>query len=154
MNQPSNEKGSSGTGLLIVGLLIGAAILASMAWDSIAAKREHGAGGADVMEFTAANWQREVMESDVPVLVDFSATWCGPCQQLAPAIDRLATRYKGKIKVGKVDVDKAPELAQKFHVTGIPHLIVVSGGKHQIIERELISEAGLKKTLDAVLARN
>jgi thioredoxin 1 len=148
MNQPSKENGSSGTGLLIVGLLIGAAVLASMAWDSIAAKREHG----DVMELTGANWQREVMESNVPVLVDFSATWCGPCQQLAPAIDRLAARYKGRIKVGKVDVDKSPELAEQFHASLIPHLIVVVGGKPRVIERKLISESGLAQTLDAVLA--
>lgn len=154
MNQPSNENGTSGTGLLIVGLLIGAAVLASMAWDTIAAKREPAVGSGDVVELTAANWQREVMESNVPVLVDFTATWCGPCRQLAPTIDRLAVRYKGRIKVGKVDVDKSPELAEQYHVTGIPHLIVVNRGKHKTIERNLISEAGLAQSLDAAIASN
>jgi thioredoxin 1 len=154
MDQPPKDSGFSSSWLLIAGLLLGAALLSFMAWDSTVAKRDRTAGSAEVIEVTDANWQSEVLQSKVPVLVDFGATWCGPCRALAPTIDRLAERYKGKVKVCKVDVDKAPELAEKFHVNGIPYLMVVIGGKHQAIERNMISEAGLAKTLDDVIARN
>lgn len=75
------------------------------------------------------NFEQEVLKSDIPVLVDFWATWCGPCRMLAPTIAELAEELNGKVKVGKVDVDEQPGLAAKFGVSSIPTLIVFEGGK-------------------------
>lgn len=78
---------------------------------------------------TEENFEQEVLKSDIPVLVDFWATWCGPCRMLAPTIAELAEELNGKVKVGKVDVDEQPGLAAKFGVSSIPTLIVFDGGK-------------------------
>lgn len=78
---------------------------------------------------TEENFEPEVLKSDIPVLVDFWATWCGPCRMLAPTIAELAEELNGKVKVGKVDVDEQPGLAAKFGVSSIPTLIVFDGGK-------------------------
>ena len=71
----------------------------------------------------------EAVAGDAPVLVDFFATWCGPCRMIAPAIEELAAEYDGRAVVGKVDVDEVPSLAQRFGVMSIPTLIVLKGGK-------------------------
>ena len=75
------------------------------------------------------NFDAEVLKSKVPVLVDFWATWCGPCRQIAPTIDALATDYAGRIKVGKVDVDKNNALARKYGITGIPAVFMFKDGQ-------------------------
>ncbi len=75
-----------------------------------------------------SNFEKEVLESDIPVLVDFWATWCGPCRMVAPVIAQLATKLAGKVKVGKVDVDENPELAESFNVSSIPTMIMFKGG--------------------------
>jgi thioredoxin 1 len=77
---------------------------------------------------TAANFQKEVIESPVPVLLDFWAGWCNPCRMIAPSIEQLAESYSGKVKVGKVDVDSEAELAAQFNIISIPTLIVFKGG--------------------------
>ncbi len=85
--------------------------------------------GEDVLEFTDDNFDEQVLQSDQPVLVDFWAEWCAPCRMLAPTIDELATQYKGKIKVGKLDTDGNREIAVKYQITAIPTLILFSGGQ-------------------------
>ena len=78
---------------------------------------------------TKDNFQKEVIESDIPVLVDFWATWCGPCQMLGPIIEEIANENEGKIKVGKVNVDEEQELAMKFGIMSIPTVIVFKNGE-------------------------
>lgn len=76
-----------------------------------------------------SNFENEVVKSDVPVLVDFYADWCGPCKMMAPIIDELATEFDGKIKVGKLNVDTAQDTAAEFRVMSIPTLIYFKNGK-------------------------
>ena len=81
------------------------------------------------MEITMANFEQEVLNSDIPVMIDFWATWCMPCKMLAPTIEELAEEANGAYKVGKIDVDKSPSLAAQFGVMSIPTVIVFKNGK-------------------------
>ncbi len=78
---------------------------------------------------TKDSFKKEVLESEIPVLVDFWATWCGPCRMLAPIIEEIAKEYEGKIKVGKVNVDEENELAASYQIASIPTLILFKNGK-------------------------
>jgi len=82
-----------------------------------------------VLHLTEANFQTEVVDSQLPVLVDFWAPWCGPCRMLAPTIETLAEQYTGKARVGKVNVDDNQQLAANYRVEGIPTVIVYKGGE-------------------------
>jgi thioredoxin 1 len=80
-------------------------------------------------EFTDANFEQEVLKSDIPVLVDFWAVWCGPCKMIAPFVQEIADEYEGKVKVGKVDVDNNPQTSVNYGIRSIPTLLIFKGGK-------------------------
>ncbi|MEQ8763543.1 MAG: thioredoxin [Planctomycetota bacterium] len=82
-----------------------------------------------VAELSESNFQQEAVESETPVLVDFWAPWCGPCRAMTPAIEQLATKHDGKLKVVKVNVDENQSLAVKFNVTAVPTLVLIKGGQ-------------------------
>lgn len=152
MYQSTKRSGDAGPWLLIGGLLLGAGLLVFMTWDGINHSKDESRHSEFVIEITEANWQTEVLDSNVPVVVDFSASWCGPCRVFAPTLDKIAERYKGKVKVGKVDVDKAKNLANDYNITGIPHVIIFKGGElRKQIPGQQLSEAALTRAIDKIL---
>jgi thioredoxin 1 len=84
---------------------------------------------ADVLTITDDNFQAEVLASDTPVLIDFWAAWCGPCRAIAPAVEQLAKEYKGKVKVGKLDIDAHQNVPEKYGIMSIPTLILFKNGQ-------------------------
>lgn len=84
---------------------------------------------ADLLKLNTENFETEVEKSNMPVVVDFFATWCGPCKAIAPVLDEFAKEYAGKVKIAKVDVDEAGSLAAKFNVRGVPTLLFFKDGK-------------------------
>ena len=105
----------------------------------------------NVIEATSDNFDSEVLQSDTPVLVDFWATWCGPCRQMTPTINQLAEENLGKAKIVKVDIDQARPLAQKYRIEAVPTLIVFKGG--QPVETMVggQNKASLQRALDNAL---
>jgi thioredoxin 1 len=85
--------------------------------------------GLNVMTFKDTNFDIEVLKSEVPVLVDFWAEWCGPCKMMAPTVDAIASEYAGKLKVGKLDVDENGGTAMRYNIRGIPTLLLFKGGR-------------------------
>ena len=83
----------------------------------------------NIVELSDSNFKSEVLESDVPVLVDFWAPWCGPCRMIAPMIEELASEYQGSVKVGKLNIDDNPEAAMNYGVSSIPTLMIFKGGQ-------------------------
>jgi thioredoxin 1 len=83
----------------------------------------------DVVTLQDATFDKEVLKSDVPVLVDFWAVWCGPCKAIAPAVEELAKQYKGKVKIAKMDVDEHQQVPQQFGIRSIPTLLLFKGGR-------------------------
>lgn len=81
------------------------------------------------MKFTTQNFETEVLQSQLPVLVDFFAQWCGPCKMMAPLVDKMAQKYEGQMKIGKLDVDESMEIAQKYRVASIPTFIFFKNGE-------------------------
>lgn len=80
-------------------------------------------------KFTDANFQQEALESNIPVIVDFYADWCGPCKMMAPIIDELATQYEGKVKIGKVNTDENRAVAAKYNIMSIPTILFIKDGQ-------------------------
>jgi thioredoxin 1 len=102
-----------------------------------------------VVHLTDGNFKKEVIESGIPVLVDFWATWCGPCKMIAPVVEELAKEFDQKIKIGKVDVDENPNIAGQFGIMSIPTLMFFKNGKvmEQIVGA--MSKVDLKKKIIA-----
>jgi thioredoxin 1 len=105
------------------------------------------ASSNNVQVFNDLNFEQEVLSSKVPVFVDFTATWCGPCKQLAPLVDQLADELLGQVKVGKLDVDESPITAGKYGVRGVPTVMVFKNGERAAQHVGLTSKA---KLLDLV----
>lgn len=100
---------------------------------------------------TDAAFDKTVMQSDLPVVVDFWAPWCGPCRMVAPILDKLAKEFAGKMLIAKVNTDDNPEWAQKFNVQGIPTMLFVAGGKVVHQQVGALPEPMLRSTIDQFL---
>ena len=106
-----------------------------------------------VVEINDANFEQEVIKSDVPTLVDFWAAWCGPCRMLGPVIDKLSedAEYKGKFKFCKVNVDENPQMAQKYQVMSIPLVLFFKGGEKVDQSLGAVPENAIKEKIDAII---
>ena len=103
------------------------------------------------LQFTDANFEQEVLQSEVPVLVDFYADWCGPCKMMSPIIDELAHEMEGKVKIGKLNVDNNEETAKKYRVMSIPTMIVFVNGQAVDSLMGAVPKQKLVEKLNAVL---
>ena len=101
------------------------------------------------INLTNQNFEEEVLKSDLPVLVDFFATWCGPCKMIAPIIVEIAERYEGKVKVGKVNVDDENELAMKYQILSIPTLVLFKEGKVANTKIGLCSKSEIENMINS-----
>ena len=104
-----------------------------------------------LVHLTDSNFQTEVLSSDLPVVVDFWAAWCGPCRMVAPIIEELSKDYEGKVKVGKLDVDEAPQTASRYGIMSIPTVVFFKQGKIMGQVVGALGKAELKKKIDEAL---
>jgi len=105
--------------------------------------------GDQIVHVTDGSFQGDVLNSDIPVLVDFWAAWCGPCKMIAPLLDQVADEYAGKIKVCKVDVDANPQTAAKFSVRGIPTLMLFKDGELEATKVGALSKSQLTEFINS-----
>jgi len=105
----------------------------------------------NLMEFTDQNFETDVITSDIPVLVDFWAEWCGPCRVIGPIVEEISNDYADRIKVGKVNVDHNPQTAMKYGIRSIPSLLILQGGTvvNQIVGS--VPKNSIVKLLDEIL---
>jgi thioredoxin 1 len=107
---------------------------------------------ANVSEFTSDSWKSDVESHKGPVLVDFWAVWCAPCRMIAPIVEELAKEYKGRLKVGKVNVDDHQDLAQRYNIRSIPTLLLFKDGQVAQTVIGAVPKARLQQAVDAVVA--
>ena len=103
--------------------------------------------GEFTKEFTADNFETEVIQSTQPVLVDFWAEWCGPCRQIAPTVDEVAAEYEGRAVVGKVNIDHHPDIASEYGIRSIPNLLIFSDGK---VQQQIVGAVGKGELSEAI----
>lgn len=103
----------------------------------------------NILAFTDGNFETEVLKSDKPVLVDFTATWCGPCKMLSPIVEKVADELAGKVKVGKVDIDSSPDVTARYGVRGVPTVMVFKGGERVAMHVGLTNRENLLKLIES-----
>ncbi|GIW71271.1 MAG: thioredoxin [Planctomycetota bacterium] len=97
------------------------------------------------------SFETEVLQSEQPVVVDFTATWCGPCRRLAPIIEELAQEYEGRVKIAKFDVDASPETPARYRIMAVPTIMFFKGGKEVDTVQGLVPKETLKKKIEGLL---
>ncbi len=97
--------------------------------------------------FTSENFEEEVLKSDVPVLVDMFATWCGPCKMMAPVVAQLAKEYKGSVKVGKLDIDQNVDIVAQYKIMSVPTFLVIKDGE---VVKKLIGAVSKEELVEAI----
>lgn len=102
---------------------------------------------AKIIEVGDNNFEAEVVQSDLPVLIDFWAPWCGPCKSIAPVVDEIAGEYEGRLKVTKINVDNNPMIPSRYGVRGIPNLIILKGGT---VKEQIVGAVPKAKLIDAI----
>jgi thioredoxin 1 len=108
----------------------------------------------NIVELSAENWQTDVVNAGIPVVVDFWAPWCGPCRLLGPIVDRIADQFAGKAKVGKVNIDENQELAVKYGINTIPRVLIFKGSDQPVNTIVgLTNEADLAKAVNSAIGR-
>lgn len=109
---------------------------------------------SQAMNVSLTTFETEVLESKIPVVIDFYADWCGPCRMLGPILDRLSERYNQRAKVVKVNIDDEPALAQQFNVSAVPTLAFVLHGEVVAEAQGLVSEADLSSVVEQLIEMN
>ena len=104
-----------------------------------------------MLQIKSDKFQKEVIDSNVPVLVDFSATWCGPCKMMGPVLEQLSAEYEGKAKVFKVDIDESMDLAEKYQIMSVPNMLFFKDGKPVDAVVGVTPPAVLKQKLDKIV---
>jgi len=104
--------------------------------------------GSYLREFTDENYQKEVLESATPVVVDFTAPWCGPCKMLGPIVEEIAEAFDGRVKIGKMNVDDNPQTASKYRIVSIPTLLFVKNGNVVDQHTGLLTREALRKKIE------
>ena len=107
--------------------------------------------GKNVVTLNDLNFESEVLKSDKPVLIDFTATWCGPCKMIAPILDEVASEYQAKLRVAKLNIDENPQTPPKFGIRGIPTLILFKNGTVEAQKVGALSKSQLAAFLDSNL---